>query len=104
MALFDLFFDVATSVLLIGLTAPIARLTTRLFPVPPATATRTRSVHLDPSVLSMPSLAISNAAREALHQVDVVESMLIGILTVILRLGMSVFINGNVHDAKKLLE
>ena len=39
-----------------------------------------RPQHLDPSALSTPSLAISNAAREALHQADVVETMLIGML------------------------
>ncbi|REN17651.1 Na/Pi cotransporter family protein, partial [Mycobacterium tuberculosis] len=33
--------------------------------------------------LSTPSLAISNAAREALHQADIVETMLIGTLDVI---------------------
>ena len=45
-------------------------------------ATR-RPQHLDPSALSTPTLAISNAAREALHQADVVETMLIGMLNVI---------------------
>jgi phosphate:Na+ symporter len=39
--------------------------------------------HLDPSALATPSLAISCAAREALHQADVVETMLLGMLKVI---------------------
>ena len=42
-----------------------------------------RPRHLDPLALTMPSLAISCAAREALHQADVVETMLRGILPVI---------------------
>src|SRR5207244_12012021 len=39
--------------------------------------------HLDPVALATPSLAITCAAREALHQADVVETMLRGILPVI---------------------
>ena len=42
-----------------------------------------RPRHLDPSALATPSLAITCAAREALHQADVVESMLLGMLEVI---------------------
>ena len=42
-----------------------------------------RPHHLDPSALATPSLAISCAAREALHQADVVETMLLGMLRVI---------------------
>ena len=48
----------------------------------PAPATM-RPRHLDPLALTMPSLAISCAAREALHQADVVETMLRGIVPVI---------------------
>ena len=42
-----------------------------------------RPRHLDPSALATPSLAISCAAREAMHQADVVETMLRGMLPVI---------------------
>jgi len=83
--LFHLAFNVVISLGFIGLTDWIAKLVTRMLPVPaeaPAAA-GTRPQHLDPSALSTPSLAISNAAREALHQADVVETMLIGMLTVI---------------------
>jgi phosphate:Na+ symporter len=45
--------------------------------------TGNRPHHLDPSALATPSLAISCAAREALHQADIVETMLLGVLTVI---------------------
>ena len=46
-------------------------------------ASTARPQHLDPSALATPSLAISCAAREALHQADIVETMLIGMLNVI---------------------
>lgn len=80
---FHLAFNIVTSVLFIGLTTPVARLAQRLLPTPPASPATSRPRHLDPSALSTPSLAISNAAREALHQADVVETMLIGTLAVI---------------------
>ncbi|WPH15289.1 Na/Pi cotransporter family protein [Variovorax paradoxus] len=81
--LFHLAFNVLISVGFIGLTQWVATLVTKMLPVPPVPATSTRPHHLDPSALSTPSLAISNAAREALHQADVVETMLIGTLDVI---------------------
>ncbi len=81
--LFHLAFNVAISVGFIGLTGTVARLVTKFLPEPPQPAAAMRPQHLDPSALSTPSLAISNAAREAMHQADVVETMLIGTLTVI---------------------
>jgi len=81
--LFHLAFNVVISVGFIGLTQWVAMLVTKMLPVPQQPATSTRPHHLDPSALSTPSLAISNAAREALHQADVVETMLIGTLDVI---------------------
>ncbi|MEO7242095.1 MAG: Na/Pi cotransporter family protein [Variovorax sp.] len=83
--LFHLAFNVVISVGFIGLTGPVARLMVRLLPVPPQTPSTARVRHLDPSALATPSLAISNAAREALHQADVVETMLIGMLAVVRR-------------------
>ncbi|KLN56803.1 Na/Pi cotransporter family protein [Variovorax paradoxus] len=81
--LFHLAFNVVISVGFIGLTQWVATLVTKMLPVPPLPASSMRPHHLDPSALSTPSLAISNAAREALHQADVVETMLIGTLDVI---------------------
>jgi phosphate:Na+ symporter len=81
--LFHLAFNVIISVGFIGLTQWVATLVTKMLPVPQQPATSTRPHHLDPSALSTPSLAISNAAREALHQADIVETMLIGTLDVI---------------------
>lgn len=81
--LFHLAFNVVISVGFIGLTQWVAKLVTKMIPVPTQTTASMRPHHLDPSALSTPSLAISNAAREALHQADVVETMLIGTLDVI---------------------
>lgn len=81
--LFHLAFNVVISIGFIGLTQWVAKLVTRMLPVPPQPVGTSRPHHLDPSALSTPSLAISNAAREALHQADIVETMLIGVLDVI---------------------
>ena len=81
--MFHLMFNVVVGVAFIGLTEPFARWTQLLLPKSEKATTGDRPNHLDPSALSTPSLAISNAAREALHQADVVESMLIGVLEVI---------------------
>jgi len=83
--LFHLAFNVVVGIVCIGLTGTVARAVQRLLPPPDAQASSagTRPRHLDPSALATPSLAISCAAREALHQADVVESMMIGLHTVI---------------------
>ena len=81
--LYHLAFNVLVSVGFIGFTNSVARLMTHLMPVPVQSLGTQRPHHLDPSALSTPSLAISNAAREALHQADIVETMLIGMLNVI---------------------
>ena len=79
---FHLLFNVVLALLFIGLTSPLAGLLERWLAEPEAGRTE-RPNHLDPVALDTPSLAISCAAREALHQADVVETMLRGMLTVI---------------------
>jgi phosphate:Na+ symporter len=81
--LYHLGFNVVVSVGFIGFTGWVARAVKRMLPVPKQSPSTSRPQHLDPSALSTPSLAISNAAREALHQADIVETMLIGMLNVI---------------------
>ncbi|MBU0747040.1 MAG: Na/Pi cotransporter family protein [Gammaproteobacteria bacterium] len=82
--LFHLAFNVVVGLICIGLTGTVARTVQRLLPTESSQPTAgTRPQHLDPSALDTPSLAISCAAREALHQADVVESMLLGLHTVI---------------------
>jgi phosphate:Na+ symporter len=80
---FHLGFNISLALLFIGLTGAAARLVERLLPSVMAGAGTERPRHLDPSALATPSLAISCAAREALHQADVVETMVRGILPVI---------------------
>jgi phosphate:Na+ symporter len=79
---FHLLFNVVIAFLFVGFTGPLARTLERWL-VAPAAAGFSRLRHLDPSALATPSLAISCAAREALHQADVVETMLRGIHPVI---------------------
>ncbi len=80
--LFHLGFNALMALSFIGLTRHAARALERLLREAPA-AQAQRPRHLDPLALDTPSLAISCAAREALHQADVVETMLRGILPVL---------------------
>jgi len=79
---FHLVFNLALLLLFIGLTGVVGRLVERLLPDRAPGAGLDRPRHLDPTALATPSLAISCAAREALHQADVVETMLRGMLPV----------------------
>ena len=83
--MFHLSFNLVVALALIGFTPLIARQVERWLPKPKKNLLQTRSHHLDPSALATPSLAISCAAREAMHQADVVETMLRGLLEVIKR-------------------
>ena len=80
---FHLLFNLALALLFIGLTGVLARGLERwlVAAAPPPSQSRPR--HLDPVALQTPSLAIACAAREALHQADVVETMLRGAIDVI---------------------
>ena len=80
---FHLAFNVLLALLFIGLTGTLARWLERWMVAPPPPPSQSRPRHLDPVALQTPSLAIACAAREALHQADVVETMLRGMLTVI---------------------
>ncbi len=81
--MFHLCFNIAVGIVFIGLVGVVARWVVRLLPKPDRTMVAGRPHHLDPSALATPSLAISCAAREALHQADVVETMMVGMLKVI---------------------
>ncbi len=80
---FHLLFNVALAVVFIGFTGALARQLERWMSAPPPAPSQSRPRHLDPVALPTPSLAISCAAREALHQADVVETMLRGAIDVI---------------------
>jgi phosphate:Na+ symporter len=82
--LFHLSFNLLVAALFIGLTRPVAALVEKLLPLQDTgDDALSRPNHLDPSALATPSLAISYATREALHQADLVETMLRGVITVI---------------------
>lgn len=80
--LFHLSFNIVVGIGLIGFTKVVAGWVTHWMPVPQPTSVAGRQRHLDPSALETPTLAISNAVREAMHQADVVEAMLIGLMKV----------------------
>ncbi|MDZ7936967.1 MAG: Na/Pi cotransporter family protein [Rhodoferax sp.] len=79
---FHLAFNLGVGLAFLGFTQVIARWVEHLLPKSPKTTVAGRQRHLDPSALATPSLAISCAVREAMHQADVVESMLIGTMQV----------------------
>ncbi|QDL53338.1 Na/Pi cotransporter family protein [Rhodoferax aquaticus] len=80
---FHLAFNVMVAVLLIGFTHIVAKWVEYLLPKPEKSRVTGRPNHLDPTALATPALAISCAVREAMHQADTVEIMLMGLLKVI---------------------
>ncbi|MEX8496687.1 MAG: Na/Pi cotransporter family protein [Leptothrix ochracea] len=80
--LFHLCFNVGLAGLFVALTGPMGKAMDRWM-VAPTNLANLRPQHLDLVALSTPSLAISCAEREALHQADVIETMLRGVLPVI---------------------
>ena len=80
---FHLGFNVLLALTFIGLTQPMAKLVERLLPSRAQDSSTLRPRHLDRVALGTPSLAISCAVREALHQADVVETMLRGVPVVL---------------------
>ena len=81
--LYHLSFNLVVGVIFIGLTQIVARWVEQLLPKQEKSSVAGRQRHLDPSALETPSLAISCAVRESMHQADVVESMLLGMIDVI---------------------
>lgn len=84
---FHLSFNLCVAVLFVGFTRHMAAVVERCLPLPPPQpgALAARVSHLDPAALATPSLAMSCAARELMHQADVVETMLAGLLSIIQR-------------------
>ena len=81
--MFHLALNFCIAILFLPFTDRIAKKLAQWWPAPKDNPRNGRPRHLDPIALATPSLAISCAAREALHQADVVETMLNGILPVI---------------------
>jgi phosphate:Na+ symporter len=80
---FHLLFNIVLAATFIAFTDLLGRQLDRWMVAPPPPPSQSRPRHLDPVALPTPSLAISCAAREALHQADVVETMLRGSIDVI---------------------
>jgi phosphate:Na+ symporter len=80
---FHLGFNLLLAATFIGFTHLLAQALERWMVAPPKPVSQSRPRHLDPVALSTPTLAIGCAAREALHQADVVETMLRGTIDVI---------------------
>ncbi len=83
--LLHLGFNLCVALLFLPLVGSVERLLMRVFAFKPlaADALEKRPRHLDPVALATPSLAIACAAREAMHQADLVETMLRGLISVI---------------------
>jgi phosphate:Na+ symporter len=81
--LFHLGFNLLVGLLFIGLTQVVAHWVSDWLPSLESGTVNARQRHLDPSALATPSVALSCAVREAMHQSDVVETMLRGLLDVI---------------------
>ena len=80
--LFHLAFNILVASVSVGLTERMAHVVEKIMPAKGEAPPTLRLHHLDNSALSTPSLAISCAAREALHLADLVETMLGGLKTV----------------------
>ncbi|MBT9506182.1 Na/Pi cotransporter family protein [Rhodoferax sp.] len=81
--LMHLSFNLMVTCLFIGFTEFIGHWVEKWLPRLDPSTMAGRQRHLDPTALATPSLAITCAVREAMHQADVVETMLLGVLGVI---------------------
>jgi phosphate:Na+ symporter len=80
---FHFLFNVLLSLSMVMFTGQLGEWLTQYLPANKVDSNKVQPKYLDPTALSTPSLAIACAAREALHQADVVETMLRGIVPVI---------------------
>jgi phosphate:Na+ symporter len=80
---FHLAFNLMIALLFIQFVGRSARLVEHVLPAPRTADAPGTPKHLDPTALSTPSLAIGNAAREAIRLADVVQDMLDGLLKVL---------------------
>jgi phosphate:Na+ symporter len=78
---FHIAFNVGTAIVFIGLLDGMARLLTWMLPDRVQEADPSRPRYLDETALETPSLALADAAREALRMGDAVETMLRKVMT-----------------------
>ncbi len=80
---FHLAFNVTLAALCVSLTDVMATFVGRIFPTVQSATNESRPRHLDPHVLTTPSLALTSASRETLRIGDFVEQMLFALGTLI---------------------
>ncbi|WP_434632507.1 Na/Pi cotransporter family protein [Chromobacterium sp. CV08] len=73
---FHLLFNLAMSVLFIGLLPALSRQLVKWLPAHTAQDEPSRPMYLDPAMLGRPTLALTNAAREVLRMADMLTLML----------------------------
>jgi phosphate:Na+ symporter len=77
---FHLLYNLVRCVACMPLIDPVSRLCNRLLPDRPEATPELRPLYLDPVALSTPTLALANAAREALRIGDIIRTMLDNLL------------------------
>jgi phosphate:Na+ symporter len=85
-------FKLPLAVVFIGALDPLARLCVRLIPPPPVAHDPSKPQYISNGAPATPAIALSDAAREVLRMVDIVESML------------RMFLDALQNDDRKLLE
>jgi phosphate:Na+ symporter len=80
---FHLAFNVLLALTFLPAVAPLGRLVDHWLPAKPAAEMPGQPRHLDPVALATPALAIANAARESIRLADVVQEMVVGLVTVL---------------------
>ena len=80
-AQFHMAFNLGTAIIFIGLLGGLEKLLVKLFPDRRAEIAPAKPRYLDETALETPSLALADAAREALRMGDMVETMLRNVMT-----------------------
>jgi len=80
---FHLAFNVLLAIVFLPFVTPLARIVDHWLPARPAAEQPGQPRHLDPIALATPALAIANAARESIRLADVVQEMVVGLVTVL---------------------
>jgi phosphate:Na+ symporter len=80
---FHLAFNVLLAMIFLPFVAPLGRVVDRWLPARPTADMPGQPRHLDPIALATPTLAIANAARESIRLADVVQEMVVGLVTVL---------------------
>ena len=79
---FHVFYNLIRCLAMVPFAEPMARFCKRVIQDQPELDARLKPKHLDPSALDTPTLALANAAREALRIGDAMENMMTGLYKV----------------------